>query len=254
MTAIPTPQQPKVDRPGGTAPSLLHLDSSASGTGDSVSRQLTALYADTWRRLSGPAADHRYRDLAADPVAPISAAYVALGYRVERHGDVPTAEVGAFVDGAAEQREWAATLPLVTELLAAETLLLGVPMYNLSVPASLKAWIDRVSFPGVFVDPDTGTGLLRRARIVVLGARGGAYGPGSRGAGLDFQETYLRAYFGKLGVPGDRLSFVHAEMTRSGDRPELARFRDQARGSLADARSAVTALARQHAADRLAVR
>ncbi|WP_329165999.1 NAD(P)H-dependent oxidoreductase [Streptomyces sp. NBC_01267] len=226
----------------GPVTSLLHLDSSADRSGGSVSRQLTALFAETWQAAHGPAG-YRYRDLAADPVPPLDSAYCALGRRVEEHGLVPPAGVDALTESPAEKREWALTRPLITELLAADTVLIGAPMYNYAVSASLKAWIDRVSFPGAFTDPDTGDSLLRRTRVVVVSTRGGAYGPGTPQEAWDFQTPYLRAYFGKLGMAEDGLRLVSAEMTLAGLVPHLARFRPLAASSLAAARARVTALA-----------
>ncbi|GAA4188270.1 FMN-dependent NADH-azoreductase [Microbispora amethystogenes] len=222
--------------------SLLHLDSSASDHGDSVTRQLTALYADTWRCLHG-SAGYRYRDLAAEPVPLVSPAFVSLGIRVERRGTVALPEVAELTEGPAEEREWALTLPLIAEMRAAETVLVGVPMYNYSVPASLKAWIDRVTFPGAFLDPRTGDHLLRRTNVVVVTARGGSYAPGTPREDFDFQTPYLRAYFTDLGVAPENLCFVSAEMTRASDVPALARFKPLAADSLAAARSAVSGLA-----------
>ncbi|WP_245667301.1 FMN-dependent NADH-azoreductase [Actinomadura macra] len=220
--------------------SLLHLDSSHSG--DSITRRLTARYADVWRKAHG-SSDYRYRDLAADPVPLVAPAYCALGRRTERHGLVPPDKVEALTENAEEEREWALTLPLVTEILAAGTVLIGAPMYNFSVTASLKAWIDRVTFPGAFTDPDSGTSLLKDTRVVVVTARGGAYGPGTPREGFDFQAPYLRAYFGNLGVAAENLELVHAEMTLAWLVPELARFQDAAERSLAAAEAKVTALA-----------
>ncbi|MEO6082067.1 MAG: NAD(P)H-dependent oxidoreductase [Umezawaea sp.] len=214
--------------------SLLHLDSSHSG--NSVSKHLTSLYADTWRERHG-AAGYRYRDVAADPVPLIGPAYSALHRRLEGHGPVPLGGVAELVGNAAEECEWALTLPLVAELLAADTVLLGVPVHNLSVPASLKAWIDRVTVPGVFSDPVTGESLLRDTAVVVVTARGG------RRPGLDFQEPYLRAYFASLGVPEANLRFVHVEMTRAPDVPRPSRFQALGTESLAAARAAVVELA-----------
>lgn len=219
---------------------LLHLDSSSSD--HSVSRRLTALFADTWRALHG-SAGYRYRDLVANPVPLVGPAFVNLGERVESRGVIPCAEVAALADGAEEQREWALTRPLVEELLAADTVLLGVPMYNFSVAASLKAWIDRVTFPGMFTDPNTSARLLHGTRVVVVSARGGGYGPGTPRESFNFQEPYLRAYLGNLGVADADLHFVHAEWTRSGEVPALARFAELTARSLAAARAAVTELA-----------
>lgn len=209
--------------------SLLHLDSSANHGGESVSRQLTALFADTWR-ATHPHGDYRYRDLAADPVAPLSAAFCALGRRVERHGLVPLADVPTMIEHPAERHEWAMAAPLIDEVLAADTLLIGAPMYNLSVTALLKAWIDRITFPGAFAN-----GELSGTRVVVIAPRGGTYGP------ADHQTGYLRAYFGKHGVTD--IDVVTADLTVAGVMPHLAGFREQAAASLAAARTEVTALA-----------
>lgn len=210
---------------------MLHLDSSHSG--NSVSKHLTSLYADTWRERHGTSG-YRYRDVAADPVPLVGPAYCALRRRLEGQGPIPVRGVAALTTNEAEEREWALTRPLVAELLAADTVLLGVPVHNLSVPASLKAWIDRVTVPGVFTDPDTGESLLRATEVVVVTARGGR-------RGVDFLEPYLRAYFGDLGVAAVR--FVHTEMTRVPDVPRPSRFQALGTESLAAARAAVVELA-----------
>jgi FMN-dependent NADH-azoreductase len=115
-------------------------------------------------------------------------------------------------------------------------------MYNYSVPASLKAWIDRVSFLGAFTDPATGGSLLRGTQVVVT-ARGGAYGPGTARDGWDFQTPYLRVYLGKQGVAEDHIHFVNAEMTLAGLVPRLAHLRAAGASSPAEARADVVALA-----------
>jgi FMN-dependent NADH-azoreductase len=220
---------------------LLHLDSSASHAEVSVSRRLTSAFAETWRRVHGGV--HIYRDLAADPVPLPTPAYCAFGTRLERHGVVPVRAVADMAGDAAERAEWARTAPLVEELLAADTVLLGVPMYNYSVPAALKAWIDRVTFPGVYTAPATGDSLLAGTRVVVASARGGGYRPGSTYAPFDFQEPYLRAYFGKLGVRDENITFVHAEFTRAADIPALGAFRHLTESSFATARAKVVEIA-----------
>jgi len=222
---------------------LLHIDSSADASADSVTRQLTETFTRDWHSAHGGTADHRHRDLSAAPVPPITSAYTTLGRRVEREGFVPPAKVPALIESVAERREWELTLPYITELRAAETLLLGVPMYNFSVPASLKAWIDRVTFPGALTDPDTGESLLRHTRVIAVMARGGGYGPGTPREHFDFQTPYLKAYFGDLGVPPENLHLVAAELTRVDVLPQLAGLEELAADSLARARAALTALA-----------
>jgi FMN-dependent NADH-azoreductase len=223
-------------------PRLLHLDSSAGPAAGSLTRRLTGLFADTWCARHGTDG-YRHRDLAADPVPALGPAYVALGRRMERRGVVPPEEVANLAETADERREWALTLPLIRELRAADTMLLGVPMYNFSVPAALKAWIDRVTFPGALLEPETGGSALRGTRVVVVMARGGAYGPDSPREAFDFQRPYLRAYFTDHGVADENLHFVQAEMALAGLVPHLARFRDLADASLAAAGAQLTELA-----------
>ncbi|MFJ6656629.1 FMN-dependent NADH-azoreductase [Streptomyces sp. NPDC091377] len=236
-----TPLTPRTRETATPHPTLLHLDSSADLPADSVSRRLTGLFVSGWRDRHGERG-HRYRDLSADPVPPLTPAYTTLGRRVEREGFVPPAKVPALIADAAEEREWRQTAPLVDELLAADTLLLGVPMYNFSVPASLKAWIDRVTFPGAFTDPDSGESLLRDTRVICVLARGGAYGPGTPRERSDFQAPYLRAYFGNLGVTD--LTVVAAELTRVDVLHHLAGLEDLAAASLAGAEETIRSLVR----------
>lgn len=223
-------------------PTLLHVDSSVSAARDSVTRQLTGRFAAVWRERLGERG-HRHRDLAADPVPQVTAAYARLGYRAERHGTVPPARVAALCEDAEEEREWDRTRPLVEEVLAAGVLLLGVPMYNLTVPATLKAWIDRINFPGALTDPATGAAALREKQVVLVTAHGGGYGPGSPKEGLDFLTPYLRGYLTDRGLPEDRLHVVTAELTRAGDLPQPAPLRPLSSASAAQARAAVGALA-----------
>ncbi|MFE4516608.1 FMN-dependent NADH-azoreductase [Kitasatospora sp. NPDC056783] len=203
-----------------TSATLLHLDSSISPTG-SVSRTLTARFADAWRARHGAAVRHGYHDLAAGPVPPVGAAFDALGRRTEREGVLPLDDIDRLVEGPDEAREWALSRPLIEELRAADTLLIGSPMYNFTVSTGLKTWIDRVSFPGVYRDPRTGEPLLRDTRVVVVAVRGGGYGPGTPREHFDFQIPYLRAYFGNLGIAEDHLHIVTAELTRAADIPAL---------------------------------
>ncbi|SEP50960.1 FMN-dependent NADH-azoreductase [Amycolatopsis saalfeldensis] len=215
---------------------LLHLDSSADGA-ESVSRRLTALFASAWR---GPV---RRRDLAEEPVPLIRAPYTTLGRRVERRGATALDDVAALAADEGELREWALTRPLIDQVRAAHTVLLGVPMYNFTVPATLKAWIDRLTFPGAFTGPATGEQVLRGTNFVVVLARGGGYGPGTPREAFDFQLPYLRAYLTNLGVAPERLSFVKAELTRVREIPALAGMEPLAAESLATAIAEVTELA-----------
>ncbi|MER7834969.1 NAD(P)H-dependent oxidoreductase [Streptomyces sp. NPDC096040] len=78
------------------------------------------------------------------------------------------------------------------------------------MPAALKAWIDRVTFPGAFLHPDTGESLLAGTRVVAVMARGGAYGPDTGRPSPDFRTPYLKAWLGRLGVRPEDLHPVVA--------------------------------------------
>jgi FMN-dependent NADH-azoreductase len=100
---------------------------------------------------------------------------------------------------------------LITELEAADTIVLAVPMYNFSIPSTLKAWIDHVARRGrTFRYSEKGPeGLLKGKKVFVLAARGGVYSKGAPAAAFDFQEPYLRAVLGFLGLTD--VTFVHFE-------------------------------------------
>lgn len=122
--------------------------------------------------------------------------------------------------------------PLIEELLAADVLLIASPMYNFSLPSTLKAWIDQISFPWL--------PLAGRTAVVVT-ARGGSYAPGEPREAYDHQEPYLRAYFETLGLTD--LHFIHTELTNAPHVPLLAEFTDAHKASRAAALKAAATLA-----------
>ncbi|HTE35057.1 MAG TPA: FMN-dependent NADH-azoreductase [Reyranella sp.] len=109
---------------------------------------------------------------------------------------------------------------LIAELEAADTIVLAVPMYNFSIPSTLKAWIDHVARRGrTFRYTEKGPeGLLRNKKVFALVSRGGVYSKGSPAAHFDFQEPYLRTVLGFLGLTD--VTFVHFEGVGMG--PEAA--------------------------------
>ncbi len=103
------------------------------------------------------------------------------------------------------------------EVLAADVVVIGAPMYNFGIPSSLKDWVDALAVPGVTFayGPEGPKGLLGAKRIVVASARGGVYGAGSPTAALDHQETYLRTFLSAfLGV--SRFEVIRAEGLKLG--------------------------------------
>ena len=176
---------------------LLHIDSSPRAA--SVSSRLAAAFVATWKQQNpGGTVVHRNTSLGGIPYldeAAIDAFFT------------PPAEL------TAEQRR---TLNesdrLVDELLAADVLVLAVPMWNLSIPASLKAWIDMIVREGrTFAFTESGVAPLvpPGKKVFVFSARGGSYPAGSPLQALDHQEPYLRDLLGVIGLTD--VEFIHAE-------------------------------------------
>ena len=101
----------------------------------------------------------------------------------------------------AETEALARSSVLLDELAAADIIVLAVPMHNFGLPSSLKAWIDHVLIPGrTFSYSEKGPeGLLKGKKAVVVVARGGVYSAGPMKQ-FDFQESYLRAVLGFIGI------------------------------------------------------
>jgi FMN-dependent NADH-azoreductase len=181
---------------------ILHIDSSVRSTG-SLTRQLGGEYI-AKLKAANPAATVVTRDLAANP----------LPHLTEQ-------VIGAYFTPA-EQRnaEQAAAIKtsdaLVDELLAADTIVIGAPMYNFSVTSGLKAWIDHVARAGrTFQYGANGIqGLVTGKKVVVFVASGGVYSEGPAAA-YDHITTYLRAVLGFLGLTD--VTFIVAEGVAMGD-------------------------------------
>lgn len=165
---------------------LLHLDSSILGP-HSVSRTLSAA-AVRKIRAAHPDVAVTYRDLAAQPVPHLSGATLA-------------AAQGAEADEAVRS-DLALGGSLLSEFLAADTVVIGVAFYNFTIPTQLKAWIDRVAVAGkTFRYTAAGPeGLCGDKRVILAMARGGFYGPGSPAQAMEHAETYLRGVFGFFGI------------------------------------------------------
>jgi FMN-dependent NADH-azoreductase len=91
---------------------------------------------------------------------------------------------------------------VLDEYLAADTVVIGAPMYNFTLPTQLKAWLDRILVAGkTFRYTESGPeGLVGGKRVVIALARGGFYGVGSPAASLEHLETYLRGVFNFIGI------------------------------------------------------
>ena len=169
-------------------PALLKLDSSPMGD-HSISRKLTAKFTDTWRK-SHPGGRVVSRDLSATQIPIIDGSWIGAAYTPEEGRSPAQRNVLALSD------------ELFAELLAADELVLGVPMHNFSIPSTLKLWIDQVMRVGKTFAYDAAgpKGLLDNKKATLLIASGGVYGEEGGLASLNFVAPYLRAVFGFIGI------------------------------------------------------
>ncbi len=198
---------------------ILHLDSSVTGE-KSVSRSLTAAAAERLKSQH-PEAEYVYRDLIDDTLRHYTAVLRIYGDNADQ--------------GTPQQKqELVIGKQILDEFLSADVVVVGAPMYNLSVPSQLKAWIDHIVVPGVTFKygPKGPEGQCGGKKIIILSTRGGQYGPGSPFEAYDFQEKYLRAVFGFLGVQD--VTVITAEGIARG--PEIAA------AALASAKTAIANL------------
>jgi FMN-dependent NADH-azoreductase len=146
---------------------ILHIDSSISGE-NSASRAISGSIVD---QLRGAGAEVVTRDLVSAPL--------------------PHLTLDAFADAS-----------VLDEFLAADTVVVGAPMYNFTLSTQLKAWIDRIMVAGkTFRYTENGPeGLAGGKRVIIALARGGFYNQGSPAAALEHLESYLRGVFNFMGI------------------------------------------------------
>jgi FMN-dependent NADH-azoreductase len=204
---------------------LLHIDSSIRGDA-SVSRKLSARAAAAWR-AAHPRGTVTYRDLGRDPLPHLDA---AGGLAAMLPPDQHT---------AAQAESWALSELLVNEVKEADTIVLGLPLYNFGAPSSVKAWVDYLIAPGLSIDPETRAGLLGGRDFVVLASRGGGYGEGTPREGWDHAGAWLPH---GLAVTGLEPRFIAAELTLAEVTPAMADLIPLAAKSLVAAEQAIDGL------------
>ena len=184
---------------------LLHLDSSAD-VHTSRSRELTQLFAQTWL-----AADSTrtvtYRDLHRDPIPHLSDAGLHYATRLRSATEKPSAE--------SEALQW----QLINEVFAADVVVVGAPMYNWSLPSTLKAWIDHIHVLGTTAPFDTPDQPFAGKPVVVISSRGLVYTPGTAEESLDHTVPPLTQVLGK--ALGMRVEVVTDDLTLVGRIPDL---------------------------------
>jgi FMN-dependent NADH-azoreductase len=167
---------------------LLHIDSSVLGP-NSASRALSAEIVARQVALH-PGTTVVHRDLAADAAAHLSSAHLAAWQGVAVEDTALGADVakgGAYLE----------------ELLGADIIVIGAPMYNFTIPSQLKAWIDRVVVAGkTFRYGANGAeGLLSKdQKVFIASSRGNVYAAGSAAAAFEHHESYLIGVLSFIGL------------------------------------------------------
>ncbi|MET9014152.1 NAD(P)H-dependent oxidoreductase [Streptomyces olivaceoviridis] len=204
-------------------PTLLHIDSSVFSTEASASRAVTETFRKHWEEQH-PDGTVIYRDLAAEPVPHLSA----------------QAHVAGFVPPSAHSPEQAAAfaerVKLIEELERADAVLIGAPMYNYTIPSTLKAWLDNVILFGRTAGE---TPSAKGTPVTVVASRGGSYAPGTPREGYEYVQNYLTAVLAD--ALGMDLDFIVPELTMAPQNPAMAELiplyeasRDQALVAAAD--------------------
>jgi FMN-dependent NADH-azoreductase len=165
---------------------------------------LVAEFIDTLKH-SGEKHEFIYRDLVDQPIPVLDASIV----------DIVRTPFEAILP---EQRQATAlSEQLITELKDADFVIIGCPMYNWSIPAAFKAWLDQVMRLGLtFTYGENGVvGLLGDKPALVVLSRGGSYDAPERAA-VDMQKPYLTNV---LKVMGLAATYAAMEGSLMGDEP-----------------------------------
>ena len=180
---------------------VLRVDSSARSEG-SVSRRMADALIERLEGSEG-AIDLRVRDLAAEAPRLVDAAWVDANFTPSEQRS------------PAQRTALAESDALVAELMDADVLVIGVPVYNFGIPASLKAWVDMVARARLtFRYTENGpVGLLGGTRAFVVVASGGT----AVGSEVDFATGYLRHVLGFLGIDDVEIIAADRVMPRGED-------------------------------------
>jgi FMN-dependent NADH-azoreductase len=186
---------------------LLHIDSSPRDE-RSRSRKFSREFVEAWKQAH-PTDSVTYRDIGHNPIPHLTETGIAAAYTPSEQRTPELWEALRISD------------QLVDELLAADIYVIGVPMYNYSIPSVLKAYIDQIVRIGRtfnFVPEQSENPykpLVLGKKMFVITARGtSGYGLGERYETLNYQDPYLRAIFGLIGITD--IDFIHVENEESG--------------------------------------
>jgi FMN-dependent NADH-azoreductase len=174
---------------------LLHIDSSILSEASASRRLSSAIVAALESSIEG--LEIVRRDLDLDPIPHLDSRVLGT----VRPDLAPPSDPAEVAKAAA----------VLDEFLGADIVVIGAPMYNFSIPSQLKAWLDRIVIAGkTFRYSANGVqGLAAGKQVIIASSRGGAYVQGTPMEAYDFQERYLRAILGFIGI--GKIEFVRAE-------------------------------------------
>ena len=194
---------------------ILQIDTSPRYE-QSHSRMLAQEFMEKWSDRH-PETKIIHRDLGLNPVPYIDATWVKAKFTPP---DQYTPDLADAIQLSDE---------LIDEFLTADRYVLSVPMYNFSIPAVLKSYIDHIVRPKRTFAVDGGgfKGLVTDKKMLIFTARGSDFSPGSAFAPFDFQEPFLRTVFNFIGITD--IQFINANALNSNRREQ----------SLAEVRTAI---------------
>ncbi|WP_242154233.1 FMN-dependent NADH-azoreductase [Sphingomonas sp. BAUL-RG-20F-R05-02] len=165
---------------------ILHIDASASDAAASHTRRLSAELVEKLK-AANPDASVVYRDVTVDPLPHVDMTI--------RQAWAPEGDKDASLTATAQRSK-----ALVDELKAADVIVIGSPMYNFTIPSTLKAWIDHIAIAGqTFQYTASGPEGLLKGKAYLALSSGGVYSQGPFAA-VEHLATYLTDILGFLGI------------------------------------------------------
>ena len=166
---------------------ILNIVSSAKGD-QSFSNKLSAAIIDKLLTVY-PGSQIQTRDLANDPLPHLQGHQIAAHYTP---ADLRTADHKEVLKKSDQA---------IQELMDADIVLIGVPLYNFGIPSTLKSWIDHIARSGLTFSYGDGAprGLVTNKKVYLAIASGGIYSDGPMKS-FDFTEPFLRGVLGFLGM------------------------------------------------------
>lgn len=171
----------------------------------SQSRAMTGFFQEIWK-MNNPNDEFIFRDVGLQPIPHIDDNWIKAAFIKPEDRTIDN------------QKPLELSNLLVDEIKSADIYVIGVPMYNWSIPSSLKAYIDQImrinetwKFRSGEPDGDY-VGLLEDKKLFVLSARGdNGYASNEHNAHMNFQTTYLQTVFKIMGVEDIKIFSIDNE-------------------------------------------